>query len=591
MAKRNTQPPEVKTFSLDEFFAKSYMVPAYQRNYSWGGQEIRQLVVDLHEFFQDSKSPYYLLGDVIVVESRSPDYDLEIIDGQQRITTLMILFTVLFRRLKSLSWDEDELFEIKSLIYKKKKIQVLMSGKGSEALLHYLNGGELKELRKETPTQKAVFGAIEEINSALDELFGENKKAGSLHDFFETILEDVYFSRLRLEDSEAAFDFFERVNDRGRPLSKTDLLKNRLLQKIKSDTDFESASETWAAAEKRLMPFGRAGSMQYLMKLMAQAETGVKIKDSDLFSAWKSKAKDDKSCQAVIDLIDSGSKSLALLLDDKTPLGNDAIFAQGTNFMGFTQNHGIKLAGARLSSESYDELAKRLEARALLSLFALERSQTFEQLAVRWSKRIYDLPPNASPSDVVEAVDIDADTLKSLVMRAKQGISELRYGTTPGQTKRIRLLLALVNFQVNSEYPVHHLSVSNLLTTSKKLRGQIHHGYDIEHISAASKSDSLGEVSDSVGNLTLFYSKDNRSEGDADVELKAESYSNSILFTTKALTEIAQSDKSIEKNVALLRVATVDSGVWGENEILQREKLYIDTFEKLIKDQLKPSAN
>jgi len=89
MAKRNSQPPEVKTFSLDEFFAKSYMVPAYQRNYSWGGQEVRQLVVDLYEFFQDSKSPYYLLGDVIVVEGRSPDYDLEIIDGQQRITTLM----------------------------------------------------------------------------------------------------------------------------------------------------------------------------------------------------------------------------------------------------------------------------------------------------------------------------------------------------------------------------------------------------------------------------------------------------------------------------------------------------------------------
>lgn len=590
MGKRNTQPPEVKTFSLDEFFAKSYMVPAYQRNYSWGAQEIRQLVVDLHEFFQDSKSPYYLLGDVIVVESKSPDYDLEIIDGQQRITTLMILFTVLFRKLKSLSWDEDELFEIRSLIYKKKKIQVLMSGKGSEALLNYLNGGELKELKKETPTQKAVFGAIEEISSALDELFGEKKKAGSLHDFFETILEDVYFSRLRLEDSEAAFDFFERVNDRGRPLSKTDLLKNRLLQKIKSDTDFESASDTWAAAEKRLMPFGRAGSMQYLMKLMAQAETGVKIKDSELFGAWKSKAKDDKSCQAVIDQIDSGSKSLALLLDDKTPLGQDAIFAQGTNFMGFTQNHGIKLAGAHLSSESYDELAKRLEARALLSLFALERSQTYEQLAVRWSKRVYDLPSRAKPSEVVEAVDIDAESITSLVLRASQGISELRYGATPGQTKRIRLLLAIVNFQVNSEHPIHHLSVNNLLTTSKKVRGQVHHGYDIEHINASSKSESLGDLSDSVGNLTLFYSKDNRSEGNADVQLKAQSYSNSILFATNGLTQIPQPDQRIEQIVKPLRVAKVDGGLWGESEILEREKLYISIFKQYIHSQLKPST-
>ena len=590
MAKRNTQPPEVKTFSLDEFFAKSYMVPAYQRNYSWGGQEVRQLVLDLHEFFQDSKSPYYLLGDVIVVESRSPDYDLEIIDGQQRITTLMIIFSVLYRRLKSLKWDEDELFEIKSLIYKKKKMQVLMSGKGSEALLHYLNGGELKEIKKETPTQKAVFGAIEEINTVLDERFGENKKAGSLHDFFETILEDVYFSRLRLEDSEAAFDFFERVNDRGRPLSKTDLLKNRLLQKIKSDTDFESASDIWAEAEKRLMPFGRAGSMQYLMKLMAQAESGIKIKDSELFNAWKGKAKDDKSCQQVIDLIDSGSKSLSLLLNDKTPHGYDAVFAQGTNFMGFTQNHGIKLAGAKLTSESYDGLARRLEARALLSLFGLERSQTYEQLAVRWAKRVYDLPNDAKILDVVEAIDVDQDSLKSLITRAKQGIAELRYGSTPGQTKRIRLLLALVNFELNSQYPVHHLSINNLLTTSKKLRGQIHHGYDIEHISAASKSADLGDVSDSIGNLTLFYSKDNRSEGAADVQLKADSYSNSILFATNGLTKTVQQDEEAERVVSKLRHATVDEGHWGEFEIDERQELYIDVFERFIRGELKASS-
>jgi hypothetical protein len=590
MAKRNSQPPEVKTFSLDEFFAKSYMVPAYQRNYSWGGQEVRQLVVDLYEFFQDSKSPYYLLGDVIVVEGRSPDYDLEIIDGQQRITTLMIIFSVLYRRLKSLSWDEDELFEIKSLIYKKKKMQVLMSGKGSEALFHYLNGGELKELKKETPTQKAVFGGIEEINTVLDELFGENKKAGSLHDFFETILENVYFSRLRLEDSEAAFDFFERVNDRGRPLSKTDLLKNRLLQKIKSDTDFENASETWAGAEKRLMPFGRAGSMQYLMKLMAQAESGAKIKDSELFNAWKSKAKDDKSCQQVIDLIDSGSKSLSLLLDDKTPHGDDAVFAQGTNFMGFTQNHGIKLAGAKLNRESYDELAQRLEARALLSLFGLERSQTYEQLAVRWSKRVHDLPVNANVKDVVEAVDVDEESLRSLLTRAKQGIAELRYGSTPGQTKRIRLFLAIVNFELNSKYPIHHLSISSLLTTSKKLRGQIHHGYDIEHISAASKSAYLGDVADSIGNLTLFYSKDNRSEGDSDAELKAESYSNSILFATNGLTENAQQDPSAEKVVSKLRTATVDDGHWGVLQIAERQDLYTSVFENFMRNQLKASS-
>lgn len=590
MPKKSTKPPEVQTFSLDEFFAKSYIVPAYQRNYAWGSTEIQQLVDDLVDFFNDSKNPYYLLGDVIVVESSNRDYDLEIIDGQQRITTLMILFAVLYRRLKDANWDEDDLYTIRSVVYRKKKMQVKMSGEGSNAVLAYLNGERAKDLKKETPTQKAVYGAIEEINDRLDEHFGENRKPGTIHDFFETLLENVYFSRLRLEDSESAFEFFERVNDRGRPLSKTDLLKNRLLQKIKSDTDFDNASETWSSAEKRLLPFGRAGSMQYLMKLMAQSQSGVKIKDSDLYSTWKERAKDDKSCQVLIDQIDESSRSLAMLLDDKTPHGDDAVFAHGTNFMGFTQNHGIKLAGAKLGKAAYDELAKRLEARALLSLYALERSQTFEQLAVRWSHRVHKLSSNSTANDVVQAVNLDQDTIDSLLERAKLGIDDLRYGKTPGHTKRIRLLLAIVNFEINNLHPIHHLSIKELLKTSKKLRGQVHHGYDIEHISAVSKSDDLGEVKDSVGNLTLFYSKDNRSVGNADIELKAESYANSILYLTKSLTDLGQQDKAIEKLVKGYRASTVDDGVWGEEKIEERAQLYFSIFEHSIRSNLTPSS-
>lgn len=583
MPKKTTKPPEVQTFSLDEFFAKSYLVPAYQRNYAWGTTEVQQLVDDLADFFDDSKTPYYLLGDVIVVESRDRDYDFEIIDGQQRITTLMILFAVLYRRLKDFHWDEDDLFTIRSLVYRKKKMQVKMSGEGSNAVFAYLNGERTKDLKKETPTQKAVYGAIEEINNRLDEYFGENKKAGTLHDFFETLVESVYFSRLRLEDSESAFEFFERVNDRGRPLSKTDLLKNRLLQKIKSDTDFDNASETWSNAEKRLLPFGRAGSMQYLMKLMAQGQSGVKVKDSELYATWKERARDDKSCQLLIDQIDENSKSLALLLGDKTPHGDEAVYAQGTNFMGFTQNHGIKLAGAKLGKAAYDELARRLEARALLSLFSLERSQTFEQLAVRWSHRVYKLSSKATAKDIIDAVDVDEEAIERLLELSKLGIQALRYGKTPGQTKRIRLLLAIVNFELNSKHPVHHLSIQELLKTSKKLRGNLHHGYDIEHISAASKSEEFGDRKDSVGNLTLFYSKDNRSAGNSDIELKAESYANSILYCTNALTKTKQQDSAVEKIVAPIRVATVDERVWTEEMMEARAELYFTVFEEHIR--------
>lgn len=590
MPKKSAAPPEIKTYTLDQFFSgTTYEVPAYQRNYSWGSSEVKQLVQDLFEFFDDSTKPYYLLGDVIVVETRRSDYQLEIIDGQQRITTLMILFAVLYRRLQAAEWDQDDLADIRQMVYRKKQVRVRMSGDASLSVLEYLNGESTKNLKKETPSQKALVGAIEDIETVLNDRLGEIEKPGTLHDFYEQIVHNVYLSRLWLHDNEAAFEFFERVNDRGRPLSKTDLLKNRLLQKIRSDADYEAASDTWSEAERRLMPYGREGSMPYLLRLMVQAEKDKKVKDSDLYKVWKDDVKDDAACQDLIDRIDAGSKALSEMLQDKTPHGEDAVFAHVTNFMRFTQNHGPKLAAAHLNKAAYDELARRLEARAILSLLGLERSQNYENLALGWSHKMLKMNSKATPKDIIEAVEISESDISNLLERSRLGVRELRYGKTPGQTKRIRVLLALVNYELLRKHPIHHYNVRDFLTTSKKVRGVEHPGYDIEHVSASSRSAHLGELADSVGNLTLFYSQDNRSDGNKSVERKAENYANSILYATQALSQIPQPDKTLEKLVSSHRVATVDDGEWGPEQIEARTVMYLDIFQSYVMRVLPPT--
>jgi len=95
-------PPEVESKNLAEFFTKTYLVPAYQRNYSWTSTEVTQLMDDLFEYFDDQRSPYYLLGDVIVVDSDEADYVLELIDGQQRTTTLVLLFACIYKYLEKM---------------------------------------------------------------------------------------------------------------------------------------------------------------------------------------------------------------------------------------------------------------------------------------------------------------------------------------------------------------------------------------------------------------------------------------------------------------------------------------------------------
>ena len=71
-----------------------YTVPIYQRNYAWQAEEIEQLLGDIQDAIRDSKDSYFL-GNLMVTELRRVPTDFEVIDGQQRLTTLYLLLTFL----------------------------------------------------------------------------------------------------------------------------------------------------------------------------------------------------------------------------------------------------------------------------------------------------------------------------------------------------------------------------------------------------------------------------------------------------------------------------------------------------------------
>ena len=77
-------------------------MPPYQRGYSWGEKEASELLGDLREAAH-SERPYYFLGAMVIVQSR-PREAMEIVDGQQRLATLSILFAVL----RDLAESRDE---------------------------------------------------------------------------------------------------------------------------------------------------------------------------------------------------------------------------------------------------------------------------------------------------------------------------------------------------------------------------------------------------------------------------------------------------------------------------------------------------
>ena len=69
-----------------------YTIPVYQRNYAWRAEQIEQLLSDVHDAMTDDAQNYFL-GNLIVTERGAGTADYEVIDGQQRLTTLYLLLT------------------------------------------------------------------------------------------------------------------------------------------------------------------------------------------------------------------------------------------------------------------------------------------------------------------------------------------------------------------------------------------------------------------------------------------------------------------------------------------------------------------
>src|SRR5262245_53623495 len=103
----DTKSLEATLLCVGDLFAEAgthYEIPIYQRNYAWGVEQIEQLVDDVWQAAHDDDQDYFL-GNLVVArqdqsrEAKHPTY--EVIDGQQRLTTLYMLLTFLRNTLKA----------------------------------------------------------------------------------------------------------------------------------------------------------------------------------------------------------------------------------------------------------------------------------------------------------------------------------------------------------------------------------------------------------------------------------------------------------------------------------------------------------
>jgi uncharacterized protein with ParB-like and HNH nuclease domain len=249
---------DTSTVSLSDIIGngKVYIVPAYQRDYSWQKDHWEDLWVDILTILNGSSIHY--MGSIVLQDKGDKQYS--VIDGQQRLSTLTLLVLATIKTIQNLvdkGIDKANNQERISLLSKK------FLGDKDPGSLTYAAKLQLNENNNSffqthlmvfrpplnekilRDSDKLLWQAYHFFLENISNLFLNNEKGEEIANFLnKQVAEKMIFIQIVVEDELSAYTFFETLNARGVDLTVTDLLKNYLFSQS-TTVDLKHVKEQW----------------------------------------------------------------------------------------------------------------------------------------------------------------------------------------------------------------------------------------------------------------------------------------------------------------------------------------------------------
>jgi uncharacterized protein with ParB-like and HNH nuclease domain len=221
-----------------------YAIPRYQREYTWTKDQWESLFDDIQ-----ANDPGYFLGSIICINQTTDTLAvqrLEVVDGQQRLTTLSLLFAALYQSLKQHEKDLDDDQRVE-LINLKRKL-VLKKGDDQLRVIPQIQNNNQNDYRAvlsnvgvispfDTPAyagNRKIFRAFRYFQARIEEMLqGENDRLASIMAFLDKV-NQACLVKIEVASHADAYTLFESLNNRGMPLTAIDLIKNKLLARLET---------------------------------------------------------------------------------------------------------------------------------------------------------------------------------------------------------------------------------------------------------------------------------------------------------------------------------------------------------------------
>ncbi len=532
----------------------SYIVPRFQRDYSWTEDEWDDLWQDIIETCKENIASSHYMG-YLVLQSRD-NKNFDIIDGQQRITTLSLLILAILNNL--------EMIQAKGIEpenNKKREEQLRNTYIGYLDPITLISRSKL-QLNKHNDSfyqnyivplqnipQRGLNYSEKLIKKAFEWFIDRIKKDISDKDgvelakFVDSVADKLFFTVITVTDELNAFKVFETLNARGVRLSATDLLKNYLFSVVSSEnpheTEMKKIEERW---EKIVTKLGSESFSDFL-RVYWNSRNKL-VRKTDLFKTIKTDIQNKEKAFSLIRELDENADFYVALRnpEDELWVGEQKKYISELKMFSVRQQYSfLMIAYKKLDKDNFNKL---LKACSIISF----RYNVICGLHTGEQEKVYnDIAFGISDNELNTAADIIIK-LKSLypedeVFRASFAEKEL--STVAHRNKKIvrYILFSLEKHISNKEYDFE----------SEK--------YNIEHILPESPGEEWTKYDESteyrfiyrLGNYTLLTQNENRDVGNKSYFDKKTVYEKSCFEITKKIGE--------------------DNNIWNAERICNRQNV------------------
>jgi len=508
----------IRLKSFEMKFTKQYIVPTLQRPYVWEAKKhVKKFIDDISE-----NEEGYFIGSIVLIGSKSTVGRDEIIDGQQRLTTIALILIAL-RDLISFNKENDEieiiLKEIRNFLYgydgyeKQEILRLKFNDKETDKFFIDMvnNSTNKKNVKTSTGTQKKILDNYQYIKSEFEKYFLVNNEIEKeILNIFWNKIKNLNAIGITCVDHTIAYELFESINATGLSLASIDLIKNFIFKQLKNDKDkLKQAENNWINMESIF------ADDRNLLKTFLRHQWisfGDYVSHSSLFDKVEKKYKDNeneiikytesilKDAEKYFSLRNSNIESLEKLTTLKQFERNE--IKNVLRFLKFLKVDQVYISilyfYREKSGDEFRKFLNKLVAFQFLYKYIPGSPSAAERLYSKFADNNVD--KNKNFQDLIKLVDKQSEIFK------EKFLEKIKY--IPGRTADLQFVL---------EQHLYSKTDSPKATKNPT----------IEHIIAQKSSNQNNKkIINQLGNLTIF-ERDENSRLPNNIEDKLAEYKNS----------------------------------------------------------------